>query len=74
MEVWEHLDLCIDAKTSDKAVPAFGDNSLLLKDIQPDLTAKGKLAFDLPASKVSGSRLVIEDIFGSGNIKVELRL
>ena len=60
--------------TSDKAVLAFGDKSLLLKDIQPDLTTKGKLAFELPPSKVSGSTLVIEDIFGDGEIKVDLGL
>ena len=35
-------------ETSDKAVLAFSDDSLLLKDIQPDLTARGKLAFELP--------------------------
>ncbi len=60
--------------TSDKAVLAFGDKSLLLKDIQPDLTTKGKLAFALPPNKVSGSTLVIEDIFGDGKIKVDLGL
>ncbi len=46
----------------------------MLKDIQPDLTTKGKLAFELPPSKVSGSTLVIEDIFGDGEIKVDLGL
>lgn len=61
-------------ETSDKTVIAFGDESLLLKDIQPDLTAKGKLAFDLPPNKTSGSTLVIEDLFGSGEIKVDLGL
>jgi Domain of unknown function (DUF4352) len=61
-------------ETSDKAVLAFGDESLLLKDIQPDLTAKGKLAFDLPPGKVSGSTLVVEDLYGSGEVKVDLGL
>jgi hypothetical protein len=59
---------------SDKTVLAFGDQSLLLRDIQPDLTAKGKLAFELPPSKVSGSKLVIEDLYGDGQIKVDLGL
>lgn len=45
-----------------------------MKDIQPDLTAKGTVAFELPPDKVSGSTLVIEDIFGDGEIKVELGL
>ena len=51
-------------ETSDKAVLAFGDDSLMLKDIQPELTTHGKLAFDLPPNKVSGSTLVIEDLLG----------
>jgi hypothetical protein len=61
-------------ETSDKAVLSFGDESLLLKDIQPDLTTRGKLAFDLPPNKVTGSTLVVEDLFGSGEIKVDLGL
>jgi hypothetical protein len=61
-------------ETSDKAVLAFGDASLMLKDIQPDLTTHGKLAFEIPPSKASGSTLVIEDLWGSGEIKVDLGL
>jgi hypothetical protein len=60
--------------TSDDASMALGDKSLLLKDIQPDLTTSGKLAFDVPPSKVSGSALVIDDIWGSGQVKVDLGL
>lgn len=59
-------------QTSDKALLSFGDESLMLKDIQPDLTTSGKLAFELPPNKVSGSTLVVEDLFGSGEIKVDL--
>jgi hypothetical protein len=59
-------------ETSDKTVLAFGEESLLLKDIQPELTAKGKLAFDLPPNKINGAKLVIEDLFGDGEIKVDL--
>jgi hypothetical protein len=59
-------------ETSDKTVLAFGDESLLLKDIQPELTASGKLAFDLPPSKIDGATLVVEDLFGNGEIKVDL--
>jgi hypothetical protein len=61
-------------ETSDKTTLAFGDEGLLLKDIQPDLTTRGKLAFELPPSKVSGSTLVIEDLFGDGEIRVDLGL
>jgi hypothetical protein len=61
-------------ETSDKAVMAFGDQSLMLKDIQPDLTTHGKLAFEIPPSKVHDSTLEIEDLYGSGEIKVDLGL
>lgn len=62
-------------ETSDKTVLAFGsDESLLLKDIQPDLTTTGKLAFDVPPDKVSGSSVVIEDLFGEGEVKIDLGL
>jgi hypothetical protein len=53
---------------------SFGDKGLVMKDIQPDLTTRGKLAFELPPSKVSGSTLVIEDLFGRGEVKVDLGL
>jgi hypothetical protein len=59
---------------SSKAEIAFGDDSLMLKDIQPDLTTRGKIAFELPPSKVSGSTLVIQDLFGRGDVKVDLGL
>lgn len=61
-------------ETSDKTVLAFGDEGLLLKDIQPDLTTKGKLAFELPPTKTGDSTLVIEDLFGDGEIRVDLGL
>jgi hypothetical protein len=57
---------------SDKALMAIGDESLMLKDIQPDLTTRGKIVFELPPSKASGSTLVIEDLWGSGEVKVDL--
>ena len=60
-------------ETSDKAVLSFGDDSLLLKDIQPELTTRGKVAFDLPPAKL-GSSLVIEDLWGTGEISVDLGL
>lgn len=61
-------------KSSSDATLFFGDGSLLLKEIQPDLTTRGKIAFDLPPSKLAGSKLVIEDLFGSGEITVDLGL
>ena len=61
-------------EASSDGVMAFGDDSLMLKDIQPDLPTSGKIAFELPPNKVSGSTLVVEDLFGSGEIKVDLGL
>ena len=58
----------------DKAVMAFGDESLMLKDIQPDLTTRGKMVFEIPPTKVSGSTLIIEDLWGSGDVKIDLGL
>jgi hypothetical protein len=53
---------------------ALADDSLLLKEIQPDLTTRGKLAFDIPPSKLSDSQLVIEDFFGNGEVTIDLGL
>lgn len=60
-------------ETSSDAIFAVED-SLILKDIQPDLTTKGTLVFDVPPAKVAGSKLVVEDLFGSGEITVALGL
>ncbi len=61
--------------TSSNAILALGaGESLLLKDIQPSLTTRGKLVFDVPPSKLSGAQLVIQDLFGDGEIKVNLGL
>jgi hypothetical protein len=61
-------------ETSNDAVMALGDSNLLLKEIQPELTAKGKLVFDLPPSKIAGSKLVIKDLWGDGEVTVDLGL
>jgi hypothetical protein len=50
------------------------DDSLLLEDIQPDLTTRGHIGFDVPAGKVPGAKLVIEDIWGNGEVAVNLGL
>ena len=42
------------------------DNSLFLKDMQPDLPTKGQLVFDVPPAKVAGGVLLVEDLFGRG--------
>ncbi len=50
------------------------DKSLMLEDIQPDLTTRGQVAFDIPEKKLNGAKLVIEDFWGQGKVKVNLGL
>jgi hypothetical protein len=50
------------------------DKSLMLEDIQPDLTTRGQLAFDVPESKLNGAKLVIEDFWGNGKVRIKLGL
>jgi hypothetical protein len=60
--------------SSSEAIMGLGDDGLFLKDVQPDLTTSGKMAFDLPPAKIPGSKLVINDLFGRGEITVDLGL
>ena len=60
-------------KSSTEASLSLKDD-LMLEDIQPDLTTKGSIGYDVPASKVAGSKLVIEDIWGNGEVKIGLGL
>lgn len=50
------------------------DESLALKEVQPDLMTEGTLVFDVPPAKIAGSKLVIEDLWGKGEITVKLGL
>jgi hypothetical protein len=52
----------------------LGEDSLLLRDMQPDLPTKGKLVFDVPPDKVAGGTLVVEDLFGGGESHISLGL
>ena len=62
-------------QVSDETLLAFGtEQNLLMKDIQPGITANGKLAFELPTKRLPGSKLVIEDFFGNGNVTIDLGL
>jgi len=63
-----------DKKYESATILSFGDESLLFKEIQPDLTTTGKIAFEVPKSKVAGSKLVIEDFWGNGEIVIDLGL
>lgn len=44
----------------------LGDESLFLRDMQPDLATKGKLVFDVPPAKAAGGVLQVSDLFGRG--------
>jgi hypothetical protein len=62
-------------ETSSKGIMALdADDSLVMEEIQPDLTTSGKLVFELPKSKTSGAQLVIEDLWGNGSVKFALGL
>jgi hypothetical protein len=50
------------------------DHSLLMEDIQPDLTKRGTIAFDVPPSKLAGAKLVIKDFWGHGQVTIDLGL
>jgi hypothetical protein len=52
----------------------LGDDSLFLREMQPDLPTKGKLVFDLPPAKIAGGVLVVEDLFGGGEARIDLGL
>ena len=49
-------------------------DDLMLEDIQPDLTTKGSIGYDVPESKVAGAKLVIEDLWGDGEVTIKLGL
>lgn len=52
----------------------LGDESLLLRDMQPDLATKGKLVFDVPPAKAAGGVLQVSDLFGRGETHFALGL
>lgn len=52
----------------------LGDDSLFLREMQPDLKTKGQLVFDVPPAKVKGGVLKVEDLFGRGDTKINLGL
>ncbi|MFD4326080.1 DUF4352 domain-containing protein [Nocardioides sp. NPDC058538] len=58
---------------SDAAI-YLGDESLVLRDMQPDLATKGKLVFDVPPAKAAGGVLQVSDLFGRGETHFALGL
>ncbi|GGU42844.1 DUF4352 domain-containing protein [Nocardioides albus] len=52
----------------------LGEESLFLRDMQPDLATKGKLVFDVPPAKAAGGILQVSDLFGRGETHFALGL
>lgn len=60
--------------TSTDGSMAVAEDSMLLKEMQPNLPTNGKLVFDVPDNAVSGGQLKVEDIFGGGDAHIKLGL
>ena len=50
------------------------DDALLLEEIQPDLTQKGTLVYDIPPTATAGAKLRVEDLFSDDHGFVDLGL
>lgn len=59
--------------TSDDALLAVKDQ-FLLEEIQPGVTEKGTLVYDLPDSAVSGAKLQVTDLFSDEKGQIDLGL
>ena len=58
---------------SDDALLAV-DDQILLEEIQPGLSERGTLVYDLPASAVAGAELQVEDLFSDDKGRIKLGL
>ena len=59
--------------TSDDALFAI-DDELLLEEIQPGLSERGTLVYDIPPSAVDGAELQVEDLFSEDKGRIKLGL
>jgi hypothetical protein len=59
--------------TSDDAFLAL-DDELILEEIQPGVSERGKLVYDLPPSAVKGAELQVEDLFSDDKGRIKLGL
>lgn len=60
---------------SDDAILAAGDDQLLLLDeIQPDVTERGTLVYDVPKKAINGARLQVKDLFSDSTGQIRLGL
>jgi hypothetical protein len=60
--------------TSDDALFVYPDQTILLEEIQPGVTERGKLVYDLPPGAVKGARLQVEDLFSGSTGEIKLGL
>lgn len=60
--------------TSDDAILAFPNQTLLLEEIQPGVSEDGKLVFDIPQDAVNGAKLQVEDLFSGSTGEIDLGL
>jgi hypothetical protein len=59
---------------SDDALLALDDQLAILDEIQPDVTEKGSLVYDVPQRAVSGSQLQVEDLYSEQRGRIDLGL
>jgi Domain of unknown function (DUF4352) len=59
---------------SDDALLALDDQLNILDEIQPDVTEKGSLVYDVPRGAVSGATLQVQDLFSDAKGRVRLGL
>ena len=60
--------------STEASIAVGGDAVLLLEEIQPEVTKKGTLIYDVPKKAVSGSRLQVEDLFSGSTGEIDLGL
>lgn len=60
--------------TSDDAILALDDQSLIFEEIQPDVTERGAFVYDVPPAAVSGSKLRVEDFWSDSTAEIDLGL
>jgi uncharacterized protein DUF4352 len=60
--------------TSDDAILALGGQTFLLEEIQPDVTERGTLVYDVPKKALNGARLQVEDLFSNSKGQIRLGL
>lgn len=60
--------------TSDDALFAVDDGSFILEEIQPDVTERGTLVYDIPKNAVKGAKIEVKDLFSDSTGSIRLGL